>query len=113
MKGAGGKRLLTDLVSLVRFAMDEDNELVPFPERVSINYKAWLASQENDGEVFSEEQQKWLAMIRDHIAANLSIEPDDFDYAPFSGEGGLGKVHQLFGEQLPVILEELNQGLAA
>lgn len=113
VKGAGGKRLLTDLVSLVRFAMDEDNELVPFPERVNVNFNAWLASQENEGKSFNEEQQKWLAMIRDHIAANLSIEPDDFDYAPFSGEGGLGKVHQLFGEELPVILDELNQGLAA
>ena len=33
-------------------------------------------------------------MIRDHIAANLGIEPDDFEYAPFSQHGGLGKVHQ-------------------
>ena len=112
VKGAGGKRLLTDLVSLVRFAMEEDNELVPFPERVSANYKAWLASQENAGNAFDEEQQKWLGMIRDHIAANLSIDTEDFDYAPFSGEGGLGKVHQLFSEQLPVILDELNEGLA-
>jgi type I restriction enzyme R subunit len=113
VKGAGGKRLLTDLISLVRFAMEEDNELVPFPERVSANYKAWLASQENAGNAFNEEQQKWLGMIRDHIAANLSIDNEDFDYAPFSGEGGLGKVHQLFGEQLPAILDELNEGLAA
>lgn len=113
VKGAGGKRLLTDLVSLVRFAMEEDNELVPFPERVSANYRAWLASQENAGNSFDEEQQKWLRMIRDHIAANLSIDTEDFDYAPFSSEGGLGKVHQLFGEQLPVILDELNEGLAA
>ena len=33
VKGASGKRILTDLVSLVRFAMHQDNELVPFPER--------------------------------------------------------------------------------
>ncbi len=113
VKGAGGKRLLTDLVSLVRFAMEEDNELVPFPERVSANYKAWLASRGNAGISFNEEQQKWLDMIRDHIAANLSIDNDDFDYAPFAGEGGLGKVHKLFGEELSVILDELNEGLAA
>lgn len=113
VKGADGKRLLTDLVSLVRFAMHEENELVPFPERVGINFKAWLASQENAGQVFSEEQLWWLEKIRDHIASNLSIDTDDFEYAPFSSEGGLGKVHQLFGENLPVILDELNQGLAA
>jgi len=69
-------------------------------------------------------------MIRNHIAANLGIETDDvqdvlvsretgmsgatdFDYAPFAQEGWLGKVHQLFGEELNVIIEELNEALAA
>ena len=51
--------------------------------------------------------------VRDHIAASLSIEPDDFDYAPFSQRGGLGKAHQLFGESLPALLDELNTTLAA
>ena len=27
--------------------------------------------------------------------------------------GGLGKAHQLFGEQLPKLLDELNEALAA
>jgi type I restriction enzyme R subunit len=55
----------------------------------------------------------WLVMIRDHIAANLGIETGDFDYAPFSQQGGLGKVHQLFGEELTVIIQALNEALAA
>ena len=66
-----------------------------------------------EGGRFTAEQMKWLEMIRDHIAANLSIEPDDFEYAPFSQQGGLGKVHQLFGEKLNAIIEELNETLAA
>jgi hypothetical protein len=52
-------------------------------------------------------------MIRDHIAANLTIEPNDFEYAPFSQQGGLGKVHQLFGDKLNTIIEESNESLAA
>ena len=52
-------------------------------------------------------------MIRDHIAANLSIETDDFDYAPFSQAGGLGKFHQLFGNKVSEILEGINGALAA
>ena len=52
-------------------------------------------------------------MIRDHIAANLGIEPDDFELAPFAKEGGLGKVHQLFGAELPKMLEAMNKELAA
>jgi len=110
VKGTSQRRLLTDLVSLVRFAMHQVNELVPYPERVQANFKAWLAQH---GQPFTPEQQHWLEMIRDHIAANLGIEIDDFEYAPFNTEGGLGRVHQLFGAELPKVIEELNRELAA
>ena len=52
-------------------------------------------------------------MIRDHIAASLGIEPDDFECAPFAQEGGLGKVVQLFGDDLNMFIEQLNESLAA
>jgi type I restriction enzyme R subunit len=113
VKGASGRRILTDLVSLVRFAIHQDNELIPFPERVNANFKVWLASQESSGKQFTAEQRRWLEMIRDHIAANLGIAPDDFEYAPFSQHGGLGKVHQLFGDKLGALIEEMNETLAA
>jgi len=45
---------------------------------------------------------------RDHIAANLGIEPDDFEYAPFAREGGLGRVHQVLGDEINEILEGMN-----
>jgi len=104
------RRILTDLVSLVRFAMHQDNELVPYPERVNANFKAWLA---RSGTSFTSEQLHWLDMIRDHIAANLGIEPDDFEYSPFAQEGGIGRVYQLFGAEFPKVLEEMNRELAA
>ena len=113
VKGASQRRILTDLVSLVRFAMHQENELVPFPERVAANFKAWLGQQEAAGRSFTPEQRKWLEMIRDHIAANLGIDVEDFEYAPFAQEGGIGKVHQLFGAELPNVLDELNKELAA
>jgi type I restriction enzyme, R subunit len=126
VKGASRQRILTDLVSLVRFAMQQDNELVPYPERVAANFKAWLAQQQAlpplpSGERagvrgesrFTPEQLHWLEMIRDHIAASLGIEIDDFDLPPFSQQGGLGRVHQLFGAELPKVIEELNRGLVA
>jgi type I restriction enzyme, R subunit len=113
VKGASGRRILTDLVSLVRFAIHQDNELIPFPERVNANFKAWLAGQEIAGKQFNTDQRRWLEMIRDHIAANLGIEPDDFEYAPFAQEGGLGKVYQLFGDELNTLIEQLNVSLAA
>lgn len=113
VKGASGKRILTDLVSLVRFAIHQDNELVPFPERVKANFNAWLGEQESPGKKFTEAQHHWLNMIRDHIAANLGIGPDDFEYAPFSQAGGLGRAHRLFPEGLQTIIESLNVALVA
>ena len=113
VKGAGRQRILTDLVSLVRFAMQQDNELVPYPERVAANYKAWLAQQASAGKAFTPEQLRWLEMIRDHVAANLGVTVEDFDFAPFSQQGGLGKVHQLFGAELPLVIEAMNRELVA
>ncbi len=52
-------------------------------------------------------------MILDHVARNLVVEPDDFEYVPFAQEGGLGKVHQLFGNELSKMIEDLNGALAA
>jgi type I restriction enzyme R subunit len=115
VRGTTQRRLLTDLVSLVRFAMSQDNELLPYPERVQTNFKAWLAQhqQANPAHAFTPEQQHWLEMIRDHIAANLGLDMEDFEYAPFNAQGGLGKVHQLFGAELPKVIEELNRELVA
>ena len=55
------------------------------------------------------EEMNW----RDHIATAISIEPEDLELSPFNQRGGLGKAHQLFGEQLPKLLDELNEVLAA
>ncbi len=65
------------------------------------------------GVTFNSDQLALLNLIRDHFATSLSIEPDDFEYAPFSQRGGLGKAHQLFGEHLPKLLDEVNKTFAA
>ena len=52
-------------------------------------------------------------MIRDTIASSVTIETDDFDQSPFIQRGGLGKARQLFGLELPTILQDLNERLAA
>ncbi|WP_235263977.1 type I restriction-modification enzyme R subunit C-terminal domain-containing protein [Geoalkalibacter ferrihydriticus] len=92
VRGAAGNHILTDLVLLVRFAMQQNNELAPFLEKVQVNFRAWVEQHQASGKSFTAEQRKWLEMIRDHIAANLLIETDDFDYAPFAQAGGIGKV---------------------
>ena len=113
VKGSSARRILTDLVSLVRYAMHQENELVPYPERVAANFKAWMAQQEAAGKGFTEEQRWWLEKMAEHIASNLGIEAEDFGYAPFDQRGGLGRVHQIFGAELPKVIDELNRELAA
>jgi type I restriction enzyme R subunit len=104
--------MLTNLVSLVRFAVTHD-ELVPFRDVVAERFAGWLAQQEQRGRRFTAEQRQWLEDIRDHIAASLEITPDDFTLAPFAQRGGLGAAHRVFGEQLKPLLEELTGVLAA
>jgi type I restriction enzyme R subunit len=113
VRGASAKRLLTDVVSLVRFALHRDEELVPYGEQVRERFQRWLAQQANQGRRFDEQQLRWLEMMRDHIATSLEIEVGDFDYAPFAEEGGLGKAAEVFGKALEPIIRELNEALAA
>jgi type I restriction enzyme R subunit len=113
VRGASAERRLTDIVSLIRFALRQKDELVPFGDVVRDRFTNWLAQQENTGRAFTDEQRRWLEMIRDHIATSLEIDMDAFEYTPFVEEGGLGKARQVFGKELRVLLDELNGALAA
>jgi type I restriction enzyme R subunit len=93
--------------------LHEEDELVPFPERVAERYRAWLLQQENQGREFTPEQVTWLERIRDTISASLAITREDFQYAPFAERGGLGKAVELFGEALDPLLNELTEVLGA
>jgi len=113
VKGASAPRLLTDIVSLVRFAVHQDDNLLPFADRVDERFRNWLAQQSNKGQQFTPEQQQWLVAIKDHIAASFGIEKEDFEGVPFNQKGGLGRVYAVFGERLDPLLDELNEVLVA
>lgn len=113
VRGASAKRLLTDIVSLVRFATHKQEELVPFGDQVRDRFDRWLAQQPDQGRAFTSDQIRWLEMMRDHVATTVEVELDDFDLAPFAEEGGLGRARQLFGDDLRQLLAELNEVLAA
>jgi len=102
-----------DLVSLVRFALEQQPVLAPFAESVSERFSEWLMDKAKAGIKFNPDQLSWLNLIRDHIATSLSIDPDDLELSPFNQHGGLGKAHQLFGDQLTGLLHELNEVLVA
>ena len=103
-----GPRTLADVVSVVRYAIGGADELAPFADGVRERFPGWLAMQQTAGRDFTDEQKRWLEDIRDHVAGSVSIEMGDFELAPFSQRGGLGKAYDLFGEELEGLLEELN-----
>jgi len=112
------KRLLTDLVSLVRYTLEYDKDqaamLEPYSETVQRRFSAWLDEQEQRrGKPFTPEQRQWLELIRDNVASSLTIEQDDLEEVPFLQYGGLGKAYQLFGAELQEIIQQLNERLAA
>lgn len=105
VRGANERRVLADLVSLVRHAVHLDEELVPYPERVAARYREWLAAQKRD---FTPEQRWWLDRIAEHIGVNLAVRPEDLSVGEFYNKGGQFAARKLFGESLPGLLDELN-----
>lgn len=114
----GTKRLLTDLVTLVRYALererDQEARLESFAVTIRERFAAWLEEQEQRrGAPFTPEQRQWLEWIREQVETSLTIEQSDFDDVPFSQHGGLGKAYQVFGSEFPTLIQELNERLAA
>lgn len=113
VRGAGPQKLLTNIISLIRFAIGESNYLEPFTETVEQRFRTWLNEQEKLGRKFTPEQLDWLTMIKNHIATSLAITIDDFELAPFFEKGGPLRANQVFGKELNTILSELNEVLVA
>ena len=106
--------MLTDLVSLVRHALEPEGELRPYPELVRQRYEAWLAAQEQAGKQFSPEQRGWLVKIAEFIGLNLSINPEDFEIdGDFVNRGGRWGAVDMLGQDWLNILNEMNQTLTA
>ncbi len=113
VKGRSQAGRFADLVALVRFALEQQPVLTPFADSVTERFNEWLMDKAKAGVTFSGEKLAWLNLICDHIATAISIEPEDLELSPFNQRGGLGKAHQLFGNDLNRILDELNLVLVA
>lgn len=101
-------KALADIISMVKHAADDQSPLLTAEERVDAAIELCTA-----GMVFTDEQLQWLARIRDHLVANLSVEPEDFNVIPvFSRVGGWKVADTIFDGKLQHLLEELNEALA-
>lgn len=105
---------LTALVALIRRVCGLDTKLSTFDSTVRLNFQNWIMKYHSGGgEKFNKEQMNWLYMIRDHVTNSFHIERDDLEMSPFDGQGGLGKMYQLFGSNMDSLIDELNEVLVA
>ena len=105
---------LADIVMLVRYAIGQSEALEPLPSVVAGRFNLWLGREEKAGRVYSDEQKEWLMAIRDHLAVNIEIRPQDVMDAPdFAARGGIVRARALFGARLPALLDELTDALVA
>ena len=105
---------LADIVMLVRFALGQAETLEPLPSIVAGKFNLWLGREEKAGRAYSGPQREWLVAIRDHLAVNIEIRPEDLMEAPdFVAKGGILRARSLFGARLPQILDDLSDALIA
>lgn len=102
-------KALADIISMVKHAAKEEEPILTAEERVNR-----AMEKITQGKSFNLDQQKWLALIQEHLLTNLTIDEEDFDLIPvFADRGGKGRARRVFGEQLSALIEDLNQAIAA
>ncbi|MFC1770136.1 type I restriction-modification enzyme R subunit C-terminal domain-containing protein, partial [Nitrospirota bacterium] len=102
-------KALADIISMVKHAAKDDAPIWTAEERVDHALETFKA-----GKTFNDEQTLWLGYIRQHLIENLTIELDDFEYAPvFERHGGKGKASRVFEGKLEQLVKELNYSIAA
>lgn len=113
VNGSSPKNELTALVSLLRRITEIDPVLTPYPQTVNKNFQTWAFKKQAGTLKFNEDQMNWLRMIKDYISTSFHLDLDDLDYTPFDALGGRGKMYQLFGDEMNMLISELNEALAA
>lgn len=104
---------LTALVALIRRVVGVDEVLMSYEATVNHNFQDWVFGKQAGALKFSEEQMEWLRLIKEHVMSSFCLEQGDLDFAPFDAKGGVGKMYQLFGDEMDGIIQDINEGLAA
>ncbi|GAA1760777.1 type I restriction-modification enzyme R subunit C-terminal domain-containing protein [Luedemannella helvata] len=107
------RHTLTDLVSLIRYTIGQDDQLVPYADRVRERYAGWLLQQQQAGVTFSDTERWWLDRMVEVIAASAGISPDDLDNAPFTERGGIDGALRDLGPAASHLIDQLNTELTA
>jgi type I restriction enzyme R subunit len=114
VRGAPVDEQLTEVVSLVRFALGQTEVLEPFATVVEQRFNLWLGREKRAGREYTAEQEDWLRAIAAFIAANAEIAPRDFQEVPsLADKGGILRAREVLGPGLNDMLDDLQGALVA
>ncbi len=101
VRGAPVDEQLTEVVSLVRFALGQTDSLEPFSTVVERRFNLWLGREKKAGRDYGPEQIEWLRAIAAYLTANAEITPRDFMEAPaLADKGGILRARKVLGDGL-------------
>ncbi len=100
---------LADIISIIRHAA-KGSELLTPELRVDKALEKVKSTRS-----FTEEQEKWLALIRSHLIENLLMEEEDIDQLPiFTREGASrNKLNGIFDGGLERMIREINLAIVS
>lgn len=114
VRGAPVDEQLTEVVSLVRYALGQTDTLEPIDAVVERRFNLWLGREKKAGREYNAEQEGWLRAIAAYLAANAEIAPRDFMEVPsLADQGGILRARQVLGNGLNEMLDELQEALVA
>ena len=101
---------LTNLISLVRYALKIDTELQDFAIGANARYNLWRGRCKKKGITFNPEQEEFLKLIKEHIIENGYAEIKDIQEI-CADLGGIYRAKAIFKDSLPSLVEELSLAL--
>ena len=105
VKKVNPDKLLTNIIQVVRYTLGQNEILNGFDEKVNENYEKFIKEKE-----YSREQIHLLALIKDKIINNSSVEIEDLKE---NDQELLLNMYDKFGADYKNVIEELNIKLVA
>ncbi len=100
-------------MSLLRYTVGTDDELVPYADRVQERYAGWLPSRSRPASPSPTRRGGGSTAWSTSSPSSAGITADDLDDAPFTERGGIDGALRDLGDRAGDLLDELNEELTA
>ncbi len=95
------------------FVLGQDDELQGFSGIANSRFNLWRGRQIKKGITFSQEQDRFLEIIKDYIISNAYIENLKDIQEICYDEGGIFRAKELFDENLESLIEDIYLALVS